>query len=316
LGYLRQELRKGLFTFMKRFPDEQACRDTLVRIRWPNGFACPACGSRRYWFIHTRELFECKDCRRQTSLTAGTVMDKTRAPLRAWFGMIYLMARAKSGVSIRGAAEDVEVSYKTAWLMAQKIRAAMAEDDKDRMLSGVVEVDEAYFGGKKKPGKRGRGASGKVPVMVGVVVDGEFPGAALMRVIPSTSADDLKHACEKMIVKGSTVITDGLPGYVKALVNYSHETRFMTGKNVNQSRKMPWVHTVASNLKTSIIGSQHGVGPKNLHRYCSEYCWRFTRRNRAGDPFDALLSACLRGRPLTWKELASDPGPFPDSQAA
>jgi transposase-like protein len=308
LGYLSQQLRRGLFTFMKRFPDEQACRDFLVKTRWPNGFACPACGSRRYWFIHTRELFECKDCRRQTSLTAGTVMDKTRAPLRAWFGMIYLMARAKSGVSIRGAAEDVEISYKTAWLMAHKIRYAMAEEDEDRLLNGIIELDESYFGGKSKPGKRGRGAAGKAPVLVGVTICGKGPGEASMRVLPSVSVINIKRACEKMIRPGATVVTDGFPSYEKALIDYTHEARVLHSSKA-AGKKLPWVHLIIHNAKTDILGSQHGVSPKHLQRYLSEFCWRFSRRHREGDLFDMLVGTCVKGSPLTWSALARGPGP-------
>ncbi len=222
--------------------------------------------------------------------------------------MIYLMARAKSGVSILGAAADAEISYKTAWLMAHKIRSAMAEEDEGRLLKGIVEVDESYFGGKHKPGKRGRGAAGKTQVLIAVEVNRGFPGAAKMHVLPSGTAEDLRKACGMMIVSGSSVITDGLHAYEKALVDYTRVKRTFIQPNT-AARKLPWVHTAAGTLKKNLLGSQHGVTPKNLQRYLSEFCWRFSRRTREEDPFDLLLEACLKGSVLTWAALARGPGP-------
>src|SRR5450759_1170801 len=218
---------KGFLGFTKRFPDEQSCRDFLFERRWPNGFACPACGGVEYYFIKTRELFECKYCKRQTSLTAGTVMDKTRTSLKAWFWMMFLMANCKTGVSVLGAAHLIGISYKRAWFMAQKIRSAMTERYADYRLEGGVELDESYFGGKK-PGKRGRGAAGKVPVLVGVSIKGKGPGVAAMRVLDSVSAAELKRASEEMIEPGSTVMTDGFLAYNPALSGYTHNCLLYT----------------------------------------------------------------------------------------
>lgn len=220
-----QENDRSMEAFFARFPNEDACRDFLFEVRWPDGFTCPACGSRRHWFIRTRGLFECKDCRRQTSLTAGTVMEKTRTPLKRWFAMMYLLSDASSGQSILRASRQTGIPYKTAWFMAQKIRAAMSEQDKDRALRGFVELDEAYFGGKKKAGKSGRGAVGKAPVLVGVAVrDGNAggPGAAVMRVLPNTRTLAVKRAVEKMVAPGSVVLTDGAAAYEKALTGCTH----------------------------------------------------------------------------------------------
>jgi transposase-like protein len=284
---------KGFLGFMDRFPDEQTCRDFLFERRWPDGFACPECGSREHYFIKTRELFECKDCKRQTSLTAGTVMEKTRTPLTAWFWVMFLMAEGTTGVSVLWASRLIGISYKRAWFMAQKIRSAMAERDGQYLLEGVVELDDSYFGGKRRPGKRGRGAAGKVPVLVGVTIRGKGPGTASMRVLDSVSVIELKRACEKMIKPGSTVMTDGFLAYNLALSGYTHKTKVIHDPK-SASSKLPWVHILIANAKGTIRGVHHGVTPKNLQGYLSEFCWRFSRRNFNGELFDRLLYACIK----------------------
>ena len=298
---------KGFLGFTKRFPDEQSCRDFLFERRWPSGFACPACGGVEHYFIRTRELFECKYCKRQTSLTAGTVMEKTRTSLKAWFWMMFLMANMKTGVSVLGAARLIGISYKRAWFMAQKIRSAMVERDEYYLLDGIVELDESYFGGKRA-GKRGRGAAGKVPLLVGVTIRGKGPGVASMRVLDNVTAAEIKRTAEGMIKDGSTVMTDGYFAYNLALSGYTHKTTVIHDPK-SASSKLPWVHILIANVKGTLRGVHHGVTPKNLQGYLSEFCWKFSRRNFNGELFDRLLYTCIKGKSLTWSALAAAHGP-------
>ena len=182
----------------------------------------------------------------------------------------------------------------------------MTERDANYLLEGVVELDESYFGGKK-PGKRGRGAAGKVPVLVGVTIRGKGPGYASMRVLDSVTAAELKRASEEMIKPGATVMTDGYLAYNLALSGFNH-TATVIHDPKSASSKLPWVHILIANVKGTLRGVHHGVTPKNLQGYLSEFCWKFSRRNFNGELFDRLLYTCIRGKPLTWAVLAAGPG--------
>ena len=155
---------RSLLEFQKAFATEEACAQHLKEVRWPDGFVCPRCGHGEAWFIRTRKILDCKACRAQTSLTAGTIFHKTRTPLLKWYWIIYHMALKKVGVSVSEMQRALEIKdYKTAWLMAHKIRKAMADRDARYQLAGLVEMDESFFG---PPGeKRGRGSERKITVL-------------------------------------------------------------------------------------------------------------------------------------------------------
>lgn len=293
----------SLIDFADRFRTERDCRDYLFQRRWPDVFVCPRCGNRRCYVISTRNLFECRSCHYQASLTAGTAMEKTKTPLRAWFFMIFLMASQKTGVSVLGASRMLGISYKRAWLMSHKIRLAMMERDTLYRLSGLVEMDESYFGARKVPGRRGRGASGKRPVMVGVDFDEHGPVYAFMRVIDRIDSDTIKEVTAENIRTGSGVKTDGLPAYPAGLTGYHHEKIIIKDPRA-ASRELPWVHILIANAKNMIRGAHHGVSRKHLQPYLSEFCWRFSRRRFGGELFDRLLWACINGFRLTWDQLA------------
>lgn len=155
----------NLIEYQQKFVTEEACQQRLFRIRWPEGYRCPRCSHDQASFHSTRRLYQCKACKYQASLTAGTIFHKTRAPLKKWFWMIFLTGRQKSGVSMLSLQRMLEIkSYKTMWAIGHKIRKTMVERDAQYKLAGPIEVDDSYFG-SSKPGKRGRGASGKGKVV-------------------------------------------------------------------------------------------------------------------------------------------------------
>lgn len=160
-----KQLYLTLRTFQQRFKTDDDCRQHLFSIGFPNGFRCPDCGHNRYYLISKRVLFQCTACRHQTSLTAGTILHKTRTPLRIWFWALFLVAHDKRGISALALARELDVSYKTAWLLLHKIRYAMRSRDEQYVLSGIVEMDETYFGGPGEEPKRGRGTN-KTPTLV------------------------------------------------------------------------------------------------------------------------------------------------------
>src|SRR3954462_10605851 len=158
---------KGLseIEFRERFGTEEACRKTLFAMRWREGLACPACGNGGFCALKTRKLFQCNRCKKQVRLTAGTVFQDTKLPLTAWFVAIYHLAQGKNGISSIELGRRLGVKRQTAWLIKHKLMRAMGAREADKpKLAGRVEVDDAYLGGERPGGKRGRGAAGKPPI--------------------------------------------------------------------------------------------------------------------------------------------------------
>ncbi|MCG3183364.1 MAG: hypothetical protein ICCCNLDF_01459 [Planctomycetes bacterium] len=289
--------------FMRRFPADEACFDYLVESRWPDGFVCPECGWQGvpYW-IATRRLFECRNCRYQVSPTAGTVLHRTRIPLHKWFWAAYLVATLTPGIS--GTQLQRQLGLKrneTAFMMLHRLRAAMVRQDREK-LRGVVEVDEAYIGGKKK-GKAGRGAAGKTLVIAAVERSGKYAGRVRLKVIPTFSRAELHKFIRDNVEPGSTFITDGLKGYTK-LEGYTHLPE-IEGTPERAAKILPHVHRVFSNLKSWLIGTHHGVSPQHLQAYLNEFAFRFNRRNTPMAAFQTLLGLTPERLGPTYKGLIS-----------
>ena len=162
---------KGLseIEFRERFGAEEACRKALFDMRWREGLACPACGHRGWCALKTRKLFQCNRCKKQVRLTAGAVFQDTKLPLTAWFTAIYHLAQGKNGISSIELARRLGVKRQTAWLIKHKLMRAMGAREAEKpKLAGRVEVDDAYLGGERPGGKRGRGAAGKTPIVAAV----------------------------------------------------------------------------------------------------------------------------------------------------
>ena len=146
--------------FREAFGAEEQCRSALSRLRWPDGFVCPACGHRGHCVLAGRSLYQCYRCKKQTSSTAGTIFHATKLPLTLWFAAVHLIVTAKNGISSVELGRRLGVKQPTAWTMKHKIMAVMARREADTPLSGRVEMDDAYLGGARAGGKRGRGAPG------------------------------------------------------------------------------------------------------------------------------------------------------------
>jgi hypothetical protein len=158
--------------FQERFATEEACLEYLAASRWPDGFLCPGCGSRRAWVLERRHLWECASCHTQTSVTAGTVMHRTRTPLRTWFWAAWLVATHHPGISAKQLSRQLGLRYETAWLILQKLRRAMVAPERSP-LREEVEVDECWIGGVE-PGKQGRAPGPKALVGVARALGMEF----------------------------------------------------------------------------------------------------------------------------------------------
>src|SRR3954447_798661 len=293
----RPDFPRTLAEFQGRFASEADCRRYLVACRWPDGFRCPQGGEPDAYELAGRELLQCRACRHQTSVTAGTVLHRTHVPLRLWFAAAYLVTTPTPGFSALQLQRQLGLGrYETAWTMLHKLRRAMVRPERDR-LSGVVEVDEAYVGGLEE-GRRGgrRRDSGKSVVVVGV--RGRGSGRVRLAVIEDLSAASLVPFVEASVDPGSTVLTDGWQGYAPLRRGYDHRPSTV-GDPRNASVLLPRVHRTFSNLKTWLKGTHHGVSAKHLPSYVDEFVFRFNRRRTPMAAFQSLLGPSTRHAPTT-----------------
>ena len=293
-----EDYPRNLTEFEERFASDQACRDYLFSLRWPDGYRCPRCGRNKTWPMRGY-LFRCASCDYKCSITSGTIFEGTRKPLILWFRAIWWVASQKNGASAKGVQRILELgSYKTAWVWMHKLRRAMVRPGRDR-LSGKVEVDETYIGGEK-PGKRGRGADGKALVAIAVEDKAEKKiGRIRMSVIPDASSDSLTSFAQQCVEKGSTVRTDDWPGYSNLRsFGYFHE--------VVKSTDLKIAHLGVSLLKRWLLGTHQGaVSHEHLNYYLDEFTFRFNRRtsNHRGKLFYRLLENAMEIEPTTYKAM-------------
>jgi transposase-like protein len=294
----------SFFEFQKKFSTDNKCSKYLFIQRWPQGFICPRCGHTRYSFHNTKILYQCSNCRYQTSLTAGTIFHETRTSLRKWFWMIFLIGHSKTGISILMLQKLLDIgSYKTAWTMSQKIRKAMADRDSQYKLAGLVEMDDSYYGAKNATGKRGRGADKKSKVVISVGLKNDRPTYASMQVVDAVSSDNIKDVANDKVEKGATIKTDGFPSYC-TLVNegFQHQREVLESPE-DASNVLPWVHILIANSKSLLRGTHHGVSSKHLQRYLDSFTYIFNRRPREKEIFDRFLTACFSTSTITLAEL-------------
>ena len=295
----------SFFEFQKMFSTEKKCWNYLVKRRWPHGYQCPRCGFGEYYFHRTRHLFECKQCHYQVSVTANTIFHKTRTPLKKWFWAIYLVVHQKNGISTLQLQKLLGIkTYKTVWVMVHKMRKAMASRDSAYKLSGLIELDESYFGGKEQNGKRGRGSENKTPVLVAVEVpDNKRPKFASLSKVPTLESKHIEEILKKKIKTLSILKTDAyksfffIPGK-----GFYHYPKKMDDKT-KIAGHLPWAHTLVGNVKNALRATFHGVSGKHLQRYLDEFMYRFNRRFWEPQLFDRLLNACLLTNTITFSEL-------------
>ena len=293
--------------FYAMFPSERRCWAYLQRMRWPRGFRCPRCEGRKAHRLRARGLWQCARCRYQASLTAGTVFHGTRVPLRTWFLAMFFVARHKKGISALQFQRTAGLgSYKTAWTLLHKVRSSLGPDPLFP-LTGDVEVDETYLGSRQVAGPRGRGALGKTPVGIAVESRGPRAGKLRVAVLEHTSREDLQPFVRGAIdPRETTVHSDGWRSY-RGLREAGVQHRVhMQGNPRRAAKILPWAHTVASNLKTWLRGTFHGVSPKHLPRYLDEFSYRFDRRWREGELFAFVLRRVTQGHPLPYGQLVAE----------
>ena len=295
---MAEDYPRTLFELERRFSTDEACVAYLFALRWPDGFLCPACGCRKSWKME-RRLWLCAGCRRQCSVTAGTVFQDSHLPLSLWFRAMWHVTCHKNGVSALGLQRVLGLgSYKTAWLMLHKLRRAMVRPGRDK-LCGIIEVDEAYLGGKEE-GAGGRLTVDKALVFVAVEVDGKGPGRVRLHRIAQPSRNVLHGAIAGAIEPGSTVRSDGLNAY-RELLGYHHE-RHIQRRQDEGTHVLPRVHLVISLFKRWLLGTHQGaVSQAYLDDYLNEFAFRFNRRKSAsrGKLFYRLAQQAVQIEPVT-----------------
>lgn len=292
--------------FVQEFPSDDACAAYLERLRWPEGFCCPACQTVGVPWRQTRGRLVCSACRHQTSVTTGTILEKTRTPLTTWFEAAWHLTTAKNGLSAKTLERTLGTSYRTAWAMLQRFRVAMVRSERER-LSGAVEVDETLVGGVERGGKRGRGTSKPIVVIAVEVKETMGFGRVRMRHVPDASGANLQPFICDVVTPGANVHTDGWTGYNGLSKHgYLHERVVLSSSGDPAHVSMPGAHRVASLLKRWILGTHQGsVVPAHLQSYLEEFTFRFNRRNSRsrGLVFSRLMEQCMVTGPITEAEV-------------
>lgn len=299
-----EDYPKTLDELERRFATEESCREYLHQLRWPDGYRCPRCNHGKCWLL-SEDLLGCASCGYKTSITAGTVFERTRKPLVLWFRVAWWVTSQKNGASAKGLQRVLGFGgYETAWTWLHKLRRAMVRPDRDR-LSGTVEIDETFIGGEK-PGKRGRGAAGKSLVLIAVELDGKRLGRVRLRRIDDASAESLIAGISYAVEPGSIIRTDGWSGYAgMATKGYTHtivRSQGEIGENL-----LPGCHRIASLLKRWLMGTHQGaVSHEHLDYYLDEYTFRFNRRTsrHRGKLFFRLLENAMVTPAKTYDQIA------------
>jgi transposase-like protein len=292
--------------FLDWFSVEEDCAAYLAWIRWPAGFVCPECGGGKAWQTD-RGLWHCQGCRHQSSVTAGTVFEDSRKPLRLWFHVMWLMMAQKTGLSAKSLCDTYGFgSYQTAWGWLQKLRSVMIRRWRERLV-GRVEVDEAYVGGQKE-GARGRGAEGKTLVLIAVEGDAKKRlGRVRFRCVDAIDQDVIQSFVRDHVEPGTKVVTDGLSVYDKInAAGFKHRPHIITTGGAKALRQLDHVHLVISLLKRWLVGTHQGaVTPLHLQAYLDEFSFRFNRglSQHRGMLFYRLMQQAVTTRPPAVKAL-------------
>ena len=317
----KRDTGSSLINFQKKFSTEQDCIEYLAELRWPTGYKCKKCGCDKAYQLKVEpRVFQCASCNFQESITAGTLLHRTRTPLLKWFWAAYLLCRDKRGISAMQLSRELDLRYPTAWTMLHKLRRALAENGAFP-LAGVVEVDETYYGGKGGPDGRGRSLANENKALIVMAVErklargkkmpgikrtGFLAGDAKVAVLPSACADDLQVFLQAHLTPGTNLLTDGWTGYIGAGQHFQHEPT-VQGNSKNAGVILPLVHLQFNNLKSWLNGTFHGVSPKHLPAYLQEWNYRFNRRGLISNLFHYVMKRVVNSVAITYKEIAKGP---------
>jgi transposase-like protein len=305
------QFQKGLSVsdFTAAYGTEEKCEKALFQWRWPSGFVCPQCGHREHCILMTKKLYQCNHCHRQTSLTSGTIFADTKLPLTTWFLAIFFLTQTKNGISALELKRQLGVSYCTAWSMKHKLMQVMKERDDAKPLQGNIQVDDAYWGGERHGGKRGRGAPRKVPFVAAVATNVEqHPIAMRFTKLERLSKAEIARWARRRLAPSCRVVSDGLECFAAVTEAGCTHRPIITGGGPQsvQHEEFTWVNTMIGNVKRSLNGTYHKVGEKHLPRYLAEFNYRFNRRFNLVGMFSRLTYAAVRTPPMPYRLLILD----------
>jgi predicted RNA-binding Zn-ribbon protein involved in translation (DUF1610 family) len=314
---------RSLTQFQKAFSDEASCAAFLFERRWPDGFICPVCGKRRAALLRSRaHAYECLECGRQTSVTAGTAMHRSKLSLTAWFWAAHLMSTHSNGMSARQLEDQLGVTYKTAWLLTQKLRRSMVDPDREP-LEGVVEVDQAEIPFRADDTFFDPGKSGKILIAGAVeVIDRDTnqakprrkktryldtrSGRIRLAMIADNSAASIEAFVRANVKRGTTLLTDGHASY-PGLTDYRHDPRTV-GKMAGHV-VLPWIHRVFSLVKRWGLGTYHGLRRKHVDTYLNEFVFRYNRRFYRHVSFETVLGLAAHHEPASYWDIVGRANP-------
>lgn len=289
------------------YGSEEQCTQALFQWRWPNGFVCPECTSKRFCILKSRKIYQCNHCHHQISLTSGTIFASTKLPLTRWFLAIHLVTQSKTGLSALELKRQINVSYNTAWSMKQKIMQVMKERDDSQPLSGTIQLDDVYWGGERRGGSRGRGSKNKTPFVAAVSInEAGRPVAMNMNVVQGFRLTEISRWAHDHLQAGSLVVSDGLSCFSAVQEAGCEHISIVTGGGAQSvtKKEFTWVNTTIGNVKNAITGTYHSINPKHLPRYLAEFCYRFNRRFQLEDMLPRFAYVALRTPPMPMRLLS------------
>ena len=306
----RVQFQPGLSlpAFFRQYGSEERCLQALVRVRWPRGFVCRACGHKQASQFRRggQTLWQCMQCRSQTSVTAGTPMAGTKLPLRTWWLAIYLVTQAKNGVAALELGRQLGVCYRTAWRLKHKLMAAMADREAGRRLKGLVQIDDAFLGGERAGGQGEPQWHNKIPFIAAVSTEHGRPLYVRFDRVSSFRGSAVQSWAASALRPDAQVVSDGLSAFTGiARAGLPHERiKTGSGRKGAQEPRLHWINTILSNLKTALSGTHHALKfDKYAARYLHAHAYRFNRRFDLPAMLPRLAWALVRSRPCCERDL-------------
>ncbi len=289
--------------FDRQYGTKEQCRAVAIALCWPGRSWCPACGRREHSTVTTRDLCQCTVCRRLTSPIAGTIFVSTKLSLCTWFRAMYHLTQSKQGISSIRLGRRLGMTQTTAWAVKHKLRQAMRERDATKPLTGRVEIDDAYLGGK-----RGRGGPGKTPFVAAVetTLEGKPVRLKFGRVMSFCGASIAGFA-KRSLDPACTVVSDGLQYFGSVAEAGCDHQAIKTGLGPAAARTpaFKWVNTALGNIKAAITGTYRAISSKHVPRYLAEFRYRLNRRYDVAAMISRLCWAGVRTTSMPYQLLKS-----------